>query len=462
MAFVLYFKTYLNLFLLSICLPLIASINSTQIQCNYEKFGLIGCPEESHLICNNETNFCHCNQSSDYRISFGDIQCLPERNIDQKCFTSDQCSKTAKNQLFCYFLGTNQQKLTKLDTKLALDLKQRLNKTIEGFCRCDDHYYYDYEENQCIYQNPDQDITPFLEEFFCKQCPIIDANSHCNQKLQTCDCNHGFIKNSFGKCVPQRHLFERCGHSDQCVVANSYCEPNVGQCLCEYGFYRDFNKNLCVEGRHIHEKCAIHQECAYQYGYCEPSTSKCLCDPSVSIDFNMQCVKRTPYGHTCHDKYPDLVCELSLPHTLCSKYTERCVCENGFLFMSNECQKININRFAFGDDFRHMDDNRNPMTYILIFFSAIFGVTIIASILIKMFRRPDPRLPRLALYDTNRTSDRPNGYTRESRGPPTAPPDYSESRLRESSQTLRSNSSDNEDKPPSYEEAISGHYSLSH
>ena len=303
MAFV--FKTYLILFLFCLCLPSIVSINSTAIQCNYEKYGSIGCPDESHMVCNNVTNYCQCNQSSEFRINFGDTQCLPIRNIDQKCLTSDQCSKSSKSNLFCYFLGNNQQKLTKLDTKLALDLKKKLNKTVEGFCGCDDQHYYDYEENQCIYQDTDQDIKPFLEEFFCKQCPVIDPNSHCNQKTQTCDCNNGFIKNSYGKCVPKRHLYEKCGHSDQCVVENSYCEQIVGQCLCEFGYYHDFRKHLCLEGRELHEKCTAHHECAYQFGYCDPNSWKCMCDPNESIHFNLKCVKKTIYGHTCHEKYPD-------------------------------------------------------------------------------------------------------------------------------------------------------------
>ena len=38
------------------------------------------------------------------------------------------------------------------------------------------------------------------------------------------------------------------------------------------------------------------------------------------------------------------------------------------------------------DDFHTLDDNKNPMTYIVIVFCTVFGFTIFASILIKMFQ----------------------------------------------------------------------------
>ena len=468
MAFLWFYTFLLNLFLITICLPLIVStnvstnvsINTTKIQCDYQKYGSEGCPPDSHMVCNNATKYCHCNESGQYGISFGDDQCLQSGlNIDEKCYVSSQCKTLEKYQLFCFVFDPILQKVVKLENSFALDLKQRLNKTIQGFCRCDDNYYYDYEENKCLHSDAEEEVAPFIDDIFCKQCSLLDQNSYCDRKRNSCLCKKGYHKNGFGKCTPTRFLYEMCTQSDECVISNTYCESIVGQCICEDGYYADRRKQLCRVGKALYEKCGQTSECTYIWGYCDPKENQCVCDPNTSVLFNLQCVQKTPYGHKCNDLFPDLICELSSPHTICSKYNNRCVCENGFLFISNECQRININRFAFGDDMRPIDDNRNPMTYILIFFCTIFFVTIIASILIKLFRRPVVRLP-LAAYDTTRSSAQPtnsNYYSPEPRGAPSAPPVYSESSLRDIPLNVGSNS-DSDDKPPSYEEAISGQF----
>ena len=232
----------------------------------------------------------------------------------------------------------------------------------------------------------------------------------------------------------------------------------VGQCICEDGFYPDQNKKLCLKGRQLLEKCAQHHECTYLYGYCDPNRNECFCDPKDSVRVNNDCIKKTLYGQICHHKFSDLVCQMSVPQTICSRFTNRCVCDYGFYFMHNECKRVDVNRLGI-DDFHTLDDNKNPMTYIVIVFCTVFGFTIFASILIKMFRRPVARRP-IALYDV---SDRSTDTSHERR-PPSAPPVYSESRLRNSSQTTDSHItiSDNEDKPPSYEEAISSSYCFDH
>lgn len=458
-----------TLYCLSICVPLISSFNTSSllsliplepIYCDYAKYAPTGCAPGSHRVCQNTTATCRCDPSGALPIPLAD-QCLAVRNIDQSCVVSTQCSKSAKNQLFCFHFEPNIKQLIELNESVALDLKRKLNQTVEGFCRCDNNHYYDYADNQCIHKSNAKDVQSFIDQFFCSQCPLIDENSQCDPKSGRCLCKEAYIKNANGKCAPKRFFYERCGALDECIDSNTYCDQTVGQCICEEGFYPDHNKKLCLKGRHILDKCAQHHECTYLFGYCDPNRNECSCDPKDSVRVNNNCIRKTFYGQNCHHKFPDLVCQLSLPYSICSRYTNRCVCDFGFIYLSNECKRVDINRLGISDDFRTIEDNKNPMTYIVIVFCTVFGFTIFASILIKMFRRPYPRpVPRrpIALYDV---SERSTHSLHESR-PPSAPPVYSESRLRNGSQTTGSHITvnDNEDKPPSYEEAISSSYCL--
>ena len=275
-------------FCLSICVPLIASSNTSipippePIYCNYVKYLSTGCPPESHRVCHNSTAVCQCDPTGVLPIPLGD-QCLDLRHIDQSCVVSAQCSKSAKNPLFCYHFDLNLKRLIELNESVALDLRQKHNKTIEGFCRCDDNHYYDYADNQCVHKSDQKDVQSFIDQFFCSQCPLIDENSRCDPKSGRCLCTEEFVKNANGKCARKRHFYERCGPTDECIDSNTYCEPMVGQCICEDGFYPDQNKKLCLKGRQLLEKCAQHHECTYLYGYCDPNRNECFCDPKDSV-----------------------------------------------------------------------------------------------------------------------------------------------------------------------------------
>lgn len=454
------------------------AINGSLVKCNFKSYPTIGCPQETQSICNNKTGICECNRFG-YGINFDDFDCLPISGIDSKCYISEQCFASDPLLKCFYFdsksLQTNNS-LIELKKSDAIKLFRLTRKRLEGFCGCDKDYYFDYEKRQCIHRNKTKINDPFglgdirathglfdcsLDIDFCK---TFDQHSSCDPINKLCVCNEGYTKHSLiDRCVQIKLLYQKCDALDQCIDRNSYCDNEQNFCVCSNGYLPDLQNQVCYKSLGLYESCKQDRECNFKFGVCDKTKSICIChERALELrTYNTFCVQKTNYGDVCHYEYGDIVCKSSADHLICSKYTNRCVCEDGYLFKGDKCQTISDNRYGIEDEFNEIGSKKNPMTYIMLTFSSVFVFTILVSILIKTCRGRHSPI-QLASYATNNRQTQVNVDRDEGSGRPSAPPVYSETidnihlAFRDRSLTIDSRNIvvDNEDKPPTYEEAV--------
>jgi hypothetical protein len=460
-------KLVLNLMQLIISLN---AINGSLMKCNFKSYPMIGCSQESQSICNNKTGICECNRFG-YPINFDDFDCLPLSGIDSSCYISEQCIATDPLLKCFYFDSKSSQinnSLIELNKSDSIKLFRLTHKRLSGFCGCDKNYYFDYEMKQCINRNKTKINDPFglgtnglhdcsLVDF----CNTLDQYSSCDPINKLCVCNEGYIRhNLIDRCVKIKSLYEKCDALDQCIDRNSYCHNEYNLCVCSNGYLPDLQNQLCYKSSSLHEQCKQDRECSFKFGVCHKTKSVCVCDErAIPLStYNTICVQKTNYGDVCHHEYGDIVCKSSGDHLICNKITNRCVCEDGYLFKGDKCETTSVNRYGIEDDFYESESKKNPMTYIMLTFSSVFVFTILVSIVIKTCRgRHSPR----QLVSSNRQTEI-NVHRDEGSGRPSAPPVYSETAdsihlaFRDRSLTIDSRNIviDNEDKPPTYEEAI--------